>query len=147
GLRQAQRMARLAHVVTLADGSFESWSESLPALIGVDEHDVPDSTRDWLASIHEDDRASFRACAIRAASTGQRTDVEYRFRRRDGSWLYVRQGIEPMGERRDGRWFSTLQDVTEQKLAQMSIQRLNRVYAVLSGINTLIVRVSDREEL
>jgi diguanylate cyclase (GGDEF)-like protein/PAS domain S-box-containing protein len=147
GLRHAQRMARLAHVVTLADGSFESWSESLPALIGVAEHEVPDSTRDWLASIHEDDRASFRACAIRAASTGQRTDVEYRFRRRDGSWLYLRQGIEPMGERRDGRWFSTLQDVTEQKLAQMSIQRLNRVYAVLSGINTLIVRVSDREEL
>jgi diguanylate cyclase (GGDEF)-like protein/PAS domain S-box-containing protein len=147
GLRHAQRMAKLAHVVTLADGSFERWSESLPGLIGVDEHAVPDSTRDWLASIHEDDRARFRASAIRAASTGQRTDVEYRFRRRDGSWLYLRQGIEPMGERRDGRWFSTLQDVTEQKLAEMSIQRLNRIYAVLSGINTLIVRVSDREEL
>ena len=113
GLRHAQRMAKLAHVVTLADGSFERWSESLPGLIGVDEHAVPDSTRDWLASIHEDDRARFRASAIRAASTGQRTDVEYRFRRRDGSWLYLRHGMEPMGERHEGLWFTTLQDGTE----------------------------------
>jgi diguanylate cyclase (GGDEF)-like protein len=45
------------------------------------------------------------------------------------------------------RWFSTLQDVTEQKQAEEKISRLNRVYAVLSRINGLIVRVRDRDEL
>jgi len=45
------------------------------------------------------------------------------------------------------RWFNTLQDVTEQKQAEHRIKRLNRVYAVLSGINTTIVRVRNREEL
>ena len=30
GLRRAQQMAGLAHVVTAPDGSFESWSETLP---------------------------------------------------------------------------------------------------------------------
>jgi diguanylate cyclase (GGDEF)-like protein len=38
-------------------------------------------------------------------------------------------------------------DITEQKRSEMRITRLNRVYAVLSGINALIVRVKDREEL
>jgi diguanylate cyclase (GGDEF)-like protein/PAS domain S-box-containing protein len=41
----------------------------------------------------------------------------------------------------------TLTDITERKRTEISIKRLNRVYAVLSGINTLIVRVRDRDEL
>ena len=36
GLRHAQQLAKLAHVVSLADGRFESWSETLPDLIGSD---------------------------------------------------------------------------------------------------------------
>jgi len=39
------------------------------------------------------------------------------------------------------------EDVTEKRLAETRLKRLNRVYAVLSGINSLIVRVRDREEL
>ncbi len=38
-------------------------------------------------------------------------------------------------------------DITERKVAADRIVRLNRVYAVLSGINTLIVRTRDRQEL
>lgn len=38
-------------------------------------------------------------------------------------------------------------EIAERKQAEISIRRLNRVYAVLSGINTLIVRVRDPEEL
>jgi len=38
-------------------------------------------------------------------------------------------------------------DITERKEADEKIKRLNRVYAVLSGINTLIVRVRDRQQL
>src|SRR3989442_15384211 len=45
------------------------------------------------------------------------------------------------------RWFITLQDVTEHRLAEEKILRLTRIYAVLSGINALIVRVRDQDEL
>ena len=38
-------------------------------------------------------------------------------------------------------------DITERKRADDKIRRLNRVYAVLSSINSLIVRVRGREEL
>jgi diguanylate cyclase (GGDEF)-like protein len=38
-------------------------------------------------------------------------------------------------------------DITIHKQAEIGIKRLNRVYAVLSEINALIVRVHDRDEL
>ena len=38
-------------------------------------------------------------------------------------------------------------DITEHKEQQAKIERLNRVYAVLSGINTTIVRTRDRQKL
>ena len=39
------------------------------------------------------------------------------------------------------------EDITEQKRAELNIRHLNRVYSMLSGINTLIVRARDRQEL
>src|SRR6267143_72818 len=151
GLRRAQLMAKIAHVVTGPDGSFERWSDTLPQLIGVEPAQTPRRTRDWLDLVHPDDRERFRATAIEAAQTGTRKDVEYRLRRADGEWIHVRQVIEPHRSQADAegatRWFSTLQDVTEHRLAEAKIHHLNRVYAVLSGINALIVRVHDRDEL
>ncbi len=42
---------------------------------------------------------------------------------------------------------SAIRDITERRQAESRIAFLNRVYAVLSGINSLIVRVPDRDEL
>ncbi len=151
GLHRAQLMAKIAHIITGPDGSFERWSDTLPQLIGVEPAQMPRSTREWLDLLHPDDRERFRATAIEAARAGTRMDVEYRLRRTDGAWSQVRQVIEPLRSQADveggTRWFSTLQDVTEYRLAEEKILRLTRVYAVLSGINALIVRVSDRDEL
>src|SRR6266850_1812826 len=151
GLNRAQVMAKLGHVITGADGAFESWSETLPSLIGVEPSQMPKSTREWLEMLHPDDRERLRGASIEAGVKGTRVDVEYRLQRPDGAWMHIRQVIEPMPGQSvaagSERWFSTLQDVTEAKEAETRIIRLNRVYAVLSGINALIVRVRDREEL
>jgi diguanylate cyclase (GGDEF)-like protein len=150
GLRHAQLLAKLAHVITRPDGSFESWSDTLPPLIGVEPAAMPATTREWLSLLHPDDRATFRATAIEAGVAGGRRDVEYRLRRGD-AWIHIRQVIEPIPGDSDAdgrkRWFCTLQDVTDQHRAENRIRNLNRVYAVLSGINSLIVRATDRDEL
>src|SRR6266853_270660 len=117
GLRRAQLMAQIAHVITGVDGSFERWSDTLPQLIGVEPAQMPRSTRDWLEILHPDDRTKFRATAIEAGRKGVRADVEYRLRRADGAWVHVRQVMEPLQGQADAqgetRWFNTLQDVTE----------------------------------
>ncbi len=151
GLRRAQLMANLAHVVTKPDGSSESWSETLPALLGIDSDEIASSTRKWLDLVHPSDRDLFRTTALKARAERCRAQVEYRILRRDGAWIHLRQVMEPIPGQADPygrtRWFNTIQDITASKQAEHRIQRLNRVHGVLSGINTLIVRVRDRTEL
>jgi diguanylate cyclase (GGDEF)-like protein len=151
GLRRAQLMANLAHVVTRPDGSFESWSETLPALLRIKSTAVASSTRRWLELIHPEDRAIFRDTALKARAEAQRAQVEYRLWRADGIWIHLRQVMEPIPGQTDvhgrTRWFHTIQDITDSKQAELGIKRLNRIHTMLSGINSLIVRVRSRAEL
>ena len=151
GLRRAQLMSRLAHVVTGPDGTFESWSDTLPQLIGGEPGQMPASTREWLDIVHPVDRDTFRDCCIEAGKRGVRMELEYRLRHANGSFIQLRQVLEPLqGEPTpDGklRWFNTIQDITEQTEQQQKIARLSRIHAGMSGINSVIVRMHDRNEL
>ena len=44
-------------------------------------------------------------------------------------------------------WRGVARDITQRRLQQDRIARLSRIQAVLSGINSTIVRVRDRHEL
>jgi diguanylate cyclase (GGDEF)-like protein/PAS domain S-box-containing protein len=147
GLRRAQQMAKLAHVITASDGSFQSWSETLPKLIGAAPASLPRNTGDWLHLVHPDDRELVRTKSVGLDRHAKRLELEYRTRHADGALIHLRQVTEPLSDQGEVRWFSTLQDITDQKRAEAKIGRLNRVYAVLSGINGLIMRVRDRGEL
>ena len=124
GLYRAQLIAKITHVITGPDGSFESWPESLPQLIGVEPVRMIKSTRAWLDILHPEDRAIFRAKCIDAGRTGRRTDVEYRLRRGDGGWINVNQVMDPLEGHANGeyRWFNTIQDVTEQKMVEEALR-------------------------
>jgi diguanylate cyclase (GGDEF)-like protein/PAS domain S-box-containing protein len=73
--------------------------------------------------------------------------VEVPRRRSDGSngCFELRRHAHPSGN----SWtiVSIMRDVTDRKEAESRIAQLNRVHAMLSGINALIVRVRDRDEL
>src|SRR5258706_5085661 len=69
GLNRAQQMSKLAHIVAGPGGSFESWSDTLPQMIGLDPAATPKSTREWLEIVHPEDRAGVRAKFIEAART------------------------------------------------------------------------------
>jgi diguanylate cyclase (GGDEF)-like protein/PAS domain S-box-containing protein len=149
GLQRAQLVARMAHVVTGEDGAFQSWSATLPQLIG--RGAIPDSGRTWLDIVEPGDRARLRQTCIDAGRAGQRRDLEYQIRRADGELIQLHHVMEPLeGSAGDGermRWFNTLQDVTEQREQQRRISRLSQIYAVQSGVNSAIVRLHERDEL
>ena len=69
--------------------------------------------------------------------------------RRDGREVPVSQVIiAHKGESGSVEYLSTIaRDITLRKEHEQRITRLNRVYAVLSGINTTIVRTRNRQEL
>ncbi|MED5622067.1 PAS domain-containing hybrid sensor histidine kinase/response regulator [Ideonella sp. BN130291] len=149
GLRRAQALTALGHVITGPDGGFESWSETLPQLAGIQPADMPTSTREWLGRlVHPDDREAFRAKSVEAARTGTRVDVEYRLVQPGGRLVEIRQVIEPIEGSRDPahvRWFSTLQDVTEQKQAQARVMRLNEELEQRVRERTTQLEVSNHE--
>nr|WP_315187462.1 EAL domain-containing protein [uncultured Albidiferax sp.] len=81
------------------------------------------------------------------ASDGKTKPVEMLQNRSDGSkaWLELRRHAQCAG----GRWtiVTLVRDITERKKSEDRILHQNRVYAMLSGINALQVRVRDRKVL
>ena len=101
------------------------------------------SPRDWVDAIHPEDRER----VLQAAQPSRRAmnDVEeYRIMRPDGAIRWIRDRAFPIfhNEREVYRIAGLAEDITERKEAERRIAYLNRVYAMLSGINALIVRVS-----
>ena len=136
GLRRAQLMAELAHVVTGPSGNFESWSQTLPTLAGVEPARMPKDTREWLTLVHPEDRDSFRRTSIEAARRDIRMEVEYRLRHSDGSVIHVQHAMEPISTRAAAddegvRWFNTLQNVTAQKQAAAELRMSESRYRAI----------------
>jgi diguanylate cyclase (GGDEF)-like protein/PAS domain S-box-containing protein len=78
------------------------------------------------------------------------------------AWHHESEILTRSGERRLIRWNNSVlrsgagdvigtasigEDITQERRAETSLKRLNRVYAVLSGINALIMRVRNRRDL
>lgn len=129
-LRRAQALAKITHVISGADGAFESWLDTLPDMLGLEADAMPKSAREWLALVHPQDRDMFRQHALQAAHQGARLDFTYRLLRADGELLHLRQVMEPLedeaGRGEQGRWFNTIQDVTREKRAEEELHESDR---------------------
>src|SRR3990172_1754257 len=88
-------------------------------------------------------RARARAREINSAS------FEKRYLRKDGSvvWVSLTVALARNAAGEPDYEIAVLEDITERKAQQEKIERLSRVYAMLSGINAAIVRTQDRAEL
>ena len=84
--------------------------------------------------------------AIIADKTGA-TTIDSHFRHTGGKLIQVETRRQALHTEAGWIIVANGRDITERKHAEARIRRLNRVYAVLSGINALIVRVRDRNEL
>ena len=117
----------------------------------------------WLKPFHPDDQPRAQDAWRKAVATVGTYSLEVRMRRADGAyrWWLVRGVPVRDATGRVNKWFGTCTDIHDLKMAGLEISRrnrelreneirigrLNRVYALLSELNSLIVRASDREEL
>jgi diguanylate cyclase (GGDEF)-like protein/PAS domain S-box-containing protein len=103
----------------------------------------------WSDAVHPDDRSSAIAAYTAGLATGN-AQYEYRIVRPDGAIRWIETRTFPVGDREDGKFVriaGITKDVTERKRADARITYLTRVYAMLSGVNSLISRVHDRQAL
>lgn len=117
----------------------------------------------WDKPFHPEDRQQAWNAWQKATETGGIYSIESRLRRADGvyRWWLVRGVPQLDASGKILKWFGTCTDIHDLKIAEQEITHsnqalrksevrikyLNRVYAMLSGINTLIVRIHNRDEL
>jgi PAS domain S-box-containing protein len=104
----------------------------------------------WTDAIHPDDKEPVRTeTQWDAGGTSANGSIEYRIVRPDGviRWILARTFQIPGDEGTAARSVGVATDITERRQAEARVEHLNRVYAMLSGVNSLIVRITERDEL
>ena len=135
--------------VFLADfeGNFLDANRAALDLLGYRREEVPKISFRTLLDPADLSRALAALQEVIRGGT-QRESPEYRMRAKDGHEVIVEvRSSVVYDEGAPSALLGIARDITERKRAEERIRRLNRVYAVLSGINTLIVHVNDREAL
>ncbi len=117
--------------------------------LGYEDHEIPNTAHAWMSLLHPDDRDPVRS-AFRGHLLSQAPfEIEYRARMRSGGyrWWYAKGQAMWDDTGRATYMAGTVVDITERRVAEIKVRRLNRVYAMLSGINALIVHTNERNEL
>ncbi len=125
------------------------WDAQMLRLYGLEEGEFGDVYEAWVQSLHPDDRERALAEVSNAVAGSGEYQTRFRIIRPDGQ----QRDIESHGlvqRAADGsalRVIGTNRDITEQMQAERRIRYLNRVYAMTSSVNALIVRAENRDEL
>jgi diguanylate cyclase (GGDEF)-like protein/PAS domain S-box-containing protein len=102
----------------------------------------------WFECVHPDDRGAVREAWTRLRD-GEPIDIMYRIIHRDGSvkWIQNRARCQHSAPGYEARIDGIATDITERVRQERKILRLSRMERVLSGVNSAIVRIRDRDEL
>jgi diguanylate cyclase (GGDEF)-like protein/PAS domain S-box-containing protein len=126
------------------------WNESFTTLFGYSLEEIEPGPESWTLRIHPEELDQVTADFHRIVDGSENSwAAEYRFRRKDGSYadIFDRGFVIRDAAGKAVRMIGAMQDITQRKQAEKRIKRQNRVYAMLSGITTLIVRVHDRQKM
>jgi PAS domain S-box-containing protein len=126
------------------------WSDGMFRLFGVDRERFDGEPDGIIANrIHPDDIAAVNEANRKVLEDGVSTPLSYRIVLPDGTeqtvWAQGKLLYDENGRPRSMTGY--VQDITERLRAENKILQLQRMYATLSQVNQVIVRVKDRQEL
>jgi diguanylate cyclase (GGDEF)-like protein/PAS domain S-box-containing protein len=103
----------------------------------------------WLSAIQPEDHPQVESNWRRTLAGGEAFDMVFRIMRNGGEMRWVQNRASAIRDaagviiRIDG----LARDITQLKVQEARIERLSRIRAVLSGINSAIVRIRDTQQL
>lgn len=157
GMLEAERARLVAAQRVAKVGSWETdlstmaliWSEETYRIFEVDPEDFMPTHQQFLQRVHPEDRRMVDEALVQSLSSPASNAIEHRLLMQDGRIKFVEEHWQIVldAEGQPLKAIGTCQDITQHKTDEHRIKRLNRVLAVLSQINALIVRVQDRREL
>ncbi len=117
------------------DGLINAHSRRWTALTGLTQEETLGTG--WTRALHPDDLLPTLKAWEESLRTGNPIDVEYRVRRFDGVWRWMRARAAP---RRDPegkiiRWYGTLEDIDDNKKSEEALRRSEaRLHAIFSSV-------------
>ncbi len=111
------------------------WSPSTEVLFGYEPRQMGTSLEEWVEKIHPDDRARVEQVLARPMARGEAYSVEYRHRRKDGSYAEVfdRGHVVHDAAGRPARAVGALMDLSERKRAEAALHLRDRALAASSS--------------
>ncbi|RXA21394.1 PAS domain S-box protein [Methanosarcina sp. MSH10X1] len=126
-----------------------SWAGAVEEVFGYSLEEVKNFTlENWLEHIYPEDRNYVVENFMQARKTGGRERIEYRLRKKDGTYIYV----EDTGTylvNKDGNTYRVLgvvKDITEEKLARKQIEKGEERYRIVAEQTGQIVYDYDVEQ-
>src|SRR5229473_7635071 len=123
-------------------------SPASSTVFGRTQKEVYENRTLWGEPIHPEDRPRLMAL-WQGAVTGETFEAEYRIVKPDGEirWIQGRGRFTGDAAGNVVRIDGISRDITERREHERKLTQLSRVHAVLSGINSAIVRAHSRDEL
>ena len=129
------------------DGVIVSWNAGAEKLFG---YSAQEALGKPMLMLFPPERVDEEPAILARIGRGERVEHFETIRvRKDGRQIDISATISPLKDA-NGKIIGAskiARDITERKRAQEKIVRLSRIQSVLSGINSLIVRTRDRQEL
>ncbi len=124
-----------------------TWSDRETELMGFAPGEFSGTVADFVALIHPDDRAKFRAAKQRAIEGPGDYAVELRFVRRDGSvrWGLVRGRVERDKAGEPVRFVGVEIDITAQKLSELEVRAERHKLALFVEHAPAAIAMLDRD--
>lgn len=147
-LAAAQRIARLGSWELDLVNDVLIWSDEIYCIFEIDPSRFKPSYKGFLDTVHPDDRAAVDEAYTKHLKDHVPYDIEHRLLMDDGRVKYVHERCESVFEGgRALRSLGTVLDVTERRLAELSLASANRTLKTLSAGNGVLVHATDEATL
>jgi diguanylate cyclase (GGDEF)-like protein/PAS domain S-box-containing protein len=145
----AQRVAKIGSWETDIATMAIIWSEETYRIHETDPASFRPTHQGFMEYVHPEDRAAVDEAFRQSLNQRAACVIDHRLLMPGGRIKFVEERWQMFFDEggQPTRAIGTCQDITERKETEARIAYLIHVYAMLSGINALIVRVHDRDEL
>ncbi|MES2536808.1 MAG: EAL domain-containing protein [Pseudomonadota bacterium] len=125
------------------------WNEGMQNLFGFTADEIEPDSQSWTRRIHAEDKERvLRGIHAVIDGDGEAWTDEYRFLRKDGSYAYVLdRGRVIRNNGKPVRMLGGMADLSERKLAQLEIIRINRALQMRSRCSEVLIRATDEQQL
>jgi PAS domain S-box-containing protein len=147
-MRYRLLIENVSDVVALvsAEGQFQYLSPSVRKVLGYDPEDLVGT--DFIELVHPDDLEAALE-KFRRFAAGEEADqpMEVRVKKKQGAWSHLELSGKVALHGNKTASIITARDVTESKLANSKLEQLNRILRAIRGVNELIIKTRDRDDL